>query len=121
MANLYNTNSENPSLDSLSLENLADSPAGGYDSLLGCLMLACRTNQVTTSPDALVAGLPLRNGKMTPAVFKRAAERANLAVTTLKKSLNQIRSELLPVTLLLNNNEACKLVRINIKNRVLGS
>ena len=107
---------ENISLENLSLENLADPLAGGYDSLLGCLMLACRANQVATTPDALVAGLPLRNGKMTPAVFKRAAERANLAVTTLKKPLNQIRSEVLPVTLLLNNNEACKLSRINVKN-----
>jgi ATP-binding cassette, subfamily C, bacterial LapB len=100
--------------ENINLENLADPPAGGYDSLLGCLMLACRTNQVTTTADALVAGLPLRNGKMTPAIFKRAAERANLAVTTLKKPLNQIRTEVLPVTLLLNNNEACKLARINI-------
>ena len=75
-------------LDNLSLENLADPPAGGYDSLLGCLMLACRANQLATTADALVAGMPLRNGKMTPAIFKRAAERANLAVTTLKKSID---------------------------------
>jgi ATP-binding cassette, subfamily C, bacterial LapB len=104
------------STENITLENLADPPAGGYDSLLGCLMLACRANQVATSTDALIAGLPLRNGKMTPATFKRAAERANLSVTTLKKPLNQIRSEVLPVTLLLNNDEACKLARINIKN-----
>jgi ATP-binding cassette, subfamily C, bacterial LapB len=101
------------SLQDINLERLADPPAGGYDSLLGCLMLACRANQVATTPDALVAGLPLHNGKMTPAVFKRAAERANLSVTTIKKPLHQIRSALLPVTLLLKNNEACKLSRIN--------
>ena len=104
------------SVQDINLENLADPPAGGYDSLLGCLMLACRANQVATTPDALIAGMPLRNGKMTPAIFKRAAERANLAVTTLKKPLNQIRTEILPVTLLLNDNEACKLARINVKN-----
>jgi ATP-binding cassette, subfamily C, bacterial LapB len=104
------------SAEKISLEDLADKVVGGYDSLLGCLMLACRANQVATSKDALVAGLPLRNGKMTPATYKRAAERANLSVTTLKKPLNQIRAEVLPVTLLLNNNEACKLARINVKN-----
>lgn len=104
------------SLKDLSLKDLADTPANGYDSLLGCLMLACRANQVAMSSDALTAGLPLRNGKMTPAIYKRAAERANLAVTTLKKPLNQIRTEILPVTLLLNNDEACKLSRIDFKN-----
>ena len=121
MANLDNTNLKDLALKDLgikdlSLKDLADPPAGGYDTLLGCLMLACRANQVATSADALVAGLPLRNGKMTPAIYKRAAERANLAVTTLKKPLNQIRSEILPVTLLLNDNEACKLARINVAN-----
>ena len=106
------------SLKDLSLKDLADAPAGGFDSLLGCLMLACRANQVATSADALIAGLPLRNGKMTPAIYKRAAERANLAVTTLKKPLNQIRAEILPVTLLLNNDEACKLARINVAENI---
>ena len=121
MANIDITNLKDLALKDLgikdlSLKDLADPPAGGYDSLLGCLMLACRANQVATSADALVAGLPLRNGKMTPAIFKRAAERANLAVTTLKKPLNQIRAQILPVTLLLNNDEACKLARIDLEN-----
>jgi ATP-binding cassette subfamily C protein LapB len=101
--------------DDITLTDLADSPAGGYDTLLGCLMLACRANQVATTQDALTAGLPLRHGKMTPALFTRAAERANLSVTTHKKPLNQIRAEILPVILLLNNDEACKLARIDKK------
>ena len=83
------------------------------DPLLGCLMLACRSHQLVTTPDALIAGLPLRNGKMTPALFKRAAERMNLAVTTLKRPLNQIRGEFLPVTLLLNGDDACLLTGID--------
>ena len=116
MANLDNTNVKDLSLKDLDLKDLADAPTNSYDTLLGCLMLACRANQVTMSSDALTAGLPLRNGKMTPAIFKRAAERANLAVTTLKKPLNQIRAEILPVTLLLHNDEACKLVRINAES-----
>ncbi|HSI24885.1 MAG TPA: type I secretion system permease/ATPase [Methylotenera sp.] len=103
------------STDDITLKDLADPPTGGYDTLLGCLMLACRANQATTTRDALTAGLPLRHGKMTPALFARAAERANLAVTTHKKPLNQIRPEILPVTLLLNNDEACKLTGIDKK------
>ena len=99
--------------ESLFLDELSQQTAGSNDSLLGCLLLACRTHQIATTRDALIAGLPLRNGKMTPALFKRAAERANLVVTILKKPLNQIRAEYLPVTLLLQHDEACKLISID--------
>lgn len=88
------------------------------DSLLGCLLLACRAHQIATTRDALSAGLPLRNGKITPTLFKRAAERANLAVTILKKPLNQIRAEFFPVTLLLNNDEACMLTGLDAQTNV---
>ena len=95
------------------LAQLTENQPNASDSLLGCLLLACRTHQVTTTKDALIAGLPLRDGKMTPALFKRAAERANLAVTTLKKPLNQIRTEFLPVILLLKDDEACMLTGVD--------
>ncbi len=103
------------SLDNTNLEELTQNQASTGDSLLGCLLLVCRTHQIATTKNALIAGLPLRNGKMTPALFKRAAERENLVVTVLKKPLNKIRLEYLPVTLLLNNDEACKLVNIDTK------
>ncbi len=103
------------SLDNTNLEELTQNQASTGDSLLGCLLLVCRTHQIATTKNALIAGLPLRNGKMTPALFKRAAERENLVVTVLKKPLNKIRLEYLPVTLLLNNDEACKLVSIDTK------
>ncbi len=104
-----------PSATSLHLDDLLQQQNNAGDTLLGCLLLACRSHQVVTTKDALVAGLPLRNGKMTPALFKRAAERANLAVTILKKPINQIRSAFLPITLLLHNDEACQLVGIDTK------
>ena len=100
---------------SANLDDLLSTQANVDDALLGCLLLACRTHHIPTTKDALTAGLPLRNGKMTPALFKRAAERANLTVTILKKPINQIRSAFLPVTLLLQNDEACQLVSINTK------
>lgn len=95
------------------LEDLVDQQDASFDSLLGCLMLACRTHHIATTQDAVIAGLPLPNGKLTPAIFKRAAERLGLAVTVLKKPLQSIRKEFLPVTLLLHNDEACKLSRID--------
>lgn len=95
------------------LEDLVDPQDASFDSLLGCLMLACRAHHIATTRDAAIAGLPLSNGKMTPAIFKRAAERLGLSVSILKKPLQSIRKEFLPVTLLLHNDEACKLSRID--------
>ena len=80
-------------------------------------MLACRVHQLVTTQDALIAGLPLRNGKMTPALYKRAAERINLSVTTLKRPLNEVRAEFLPVTLLLKDDDACVLTGVDIKSK----
>lgn len=77
-------------------------------------MLACRSQQIATTQDAVIAGLPLRHGKMTPALFKRAAERLNLSVSIFKKPLEHIRKEFLPVTLLLKHDEACKLCRLDV-------
>jgi ATP-binding cassette, subfamily C, bacterial LapB len=108
-----NAMSENKARENAELVQLTQNQLNVNDSLLGCLLLSCRTHQIATTKDALTAGLPLRDGKMTPALFKRAAERANLNVTTLKKPLNQIRAEFLPVTLLLNNDEACMLTGVD--------
>ena len=54
------------------------------DGLLGCLMILCRIHGVAISSDALTAGLPLHEGRLSPALFKRAAERANFASSVLK-------------------------------------
>lgn len=80
------------------------------DTLLECLMIICRFNGVAISKNALTAGLPLTDGRLTPLLVKRAAQRANLASTVLKRPLEAIRSEFLPVILLLDQEEACLLV-----------
>ncbi|MDP3088904.1 MAG: type I secretion system permease/ATPase [Methylotenera sp.] len=86
---------------------------GVVDTLLNSLVLICRIQGVSTSKDALISGLPLRDSKMTPALLKRAAERVNLAVTILKKPLSKIRSEFLPVILLLKDEEACVVTKLD--------
>lgn len=80
------------------------------DSLLECLMLLCQLHGVAMTSDALTSGLPLREGKLTPAIFKRASERANLISKIIKKPLTAIQSEFLPAVLLLKNEEACLLL-----------
>ncbi len=93
--------------DLTQIGNVVDENVGVADTLLDSLVLICRIQGVVTSKDALISGLPLRGGKMTPALLKRSAERVNLAVTILKKPLNKIRSEFLPAILLLKDEEAC--------------
>lgn len=103
----------------MSLEDLTREATNHVpDSLLDSFALICRIHGVSTSKDALVSGLPLRDGKMTPALLKRSAERVNLALTVLKKSLDQVRDEYLPVILLLNDEEACVVTKLNASENV---
>lgn len=43
------------------------------DPLSACLLWLAAENGTTTSHDALVAGLPLADGRLSPSVFARAA------------------------------------------------
>ncbi|NOU40961.1 MAG: type I secretion system permease/ATPase [Methylotenera sp.] len=97
-----------------------DAHDGVVDSLLDSLVLICRIHGVATSKDALVSGLPLRDGKMTPTLLKRSADRVNLAVTILKTPLNSIRQEFLPAILLLKGEEACVVSKLDLTNNQVG-
>lgn len=77
------------------------------DSLLSCMQISCRLHGIAISKDALAAGLPLSNGRITPSLVKRAAERANLVSKVLKKPLKHIHAEFTPAILLLKEEEAC--------------
>lgn len=100
-------------LERLSQETQGNRQTAGHDSLLGCLMIACRHHQIAVTVDAITSGLPLKNGKLTPALFKRAAEKLNLTVSVLKKPITDIRDAVMPVTLMLEGEEACQLIRID--------
>ena len=105
----------------MSTEDLIRISASGIvDSLLDSLVLICRIQGVATSKDALISGLPLRDGKMTPALLKRAAERVNFTVSTLKKSLDKIRPEFLPAILLLKDDEACVITKFEVDTNQVG-
>lgn len=93
---------------------------GVADTLLDSLALICRIHGVATSKDALVAGLPLRDGKMTPALLKRSADRVNLAVTILKTQCEKVRQEFLPAILLLKDEEACVVTRLDSEKKQVG-
>jgi len=105
----------------MSLEDFSQIKNDGVvDSLLDSLALICRMNGVATSKDALVSGLPLRDGKMTPALVKRSADRVNLAVTIQKNPIEKIRPEFLPAILLLKDEEACVITKLDVARDQVG-
>jgi ATP-binding cassette subfamily C protein LapB len=81
-----------------------------FDPLLNCVVAMGRIFGVTTTQEALSAGLPLEDNLITPALLPRAAARARLTAKLAKRSLAQLRPGLLPVILLLKDKQACILL-----------
>jgi ATP-binding cassette subfamily C protein LapB len=76
------------------------------DPLLGCLLVLTKLSHRPLTADALTAGLPLVNNKLTPELFIRAAKRAGLSARIVKRSLEDISNLVLPAILLMNNGRA---------------
>jgi ATP-binding cassette subfamily C protein LapB len=85
--------------------------AGERDPLLACLVALAAYHDRAPSPQALVAGLPLVMGRLTPDLFVRAAERAGFASTVVRRSLGQLNPVVLPAVLLLKEGDACIALR----------
>lgn len=81
------------------------------DALLLALLSICKLLHTPHSADALTAGLPLVDNRLTPDLFIRAAERAGLAAALVKRPLDKISDLVLPTVLLLNNEKACVLIK----------
>jgi len=87
------------------------------DPLLECLVLFTKLNRRPFSKDALIAGLPVTSGKrLTPELFIRAAERANIVARFKKRQLQEISPLILPCILTLKNNQACLLEKLDWEN-----
>ncbi|WP_373921778.1 type I secretion system permease/ATPase [Undibacterium cyanobacteriorum] len=79
------------------------------DPLLDCLVELTRIHGRPSTRAALTAGLPLLPEGLTPSLFARAAAHAGFSAKVVKRDLRKIDLALLPVILLLQNNEACLL------------
>ncbi|MBI2291958.1 MAG: type I secretion system permease/ATPase, partial [Betaproteobacteria bacterium] len=88
-----------------------DTVRGSGDPLAICLAAAARLYGESVSPEALIAGLPIEDGRLTPALAGRAAERAGLAATIVAMPLATIPHTALPVILLTQDRGACVLVK----------
>ncbi len=81
------------------------------DPLLGCLVAVTKHFGRPSTPQSLIGGLPLEGNRLTPALFLRAADRADLSARIVKRRLNALPEYVLPVILLLKGRTACVLFK----------
>lgn len=90
-------------------ETLATAPHA-RDELLECLLILARSHGASVTRDGALAGLPIENGRLTPALFARAAHRAGLSSKVVQQPLTELKVELLPAIILLEGERACVLL-----------
>jgi len=81
-----------------------------FDPLLDSVISIAKIFGITTTHEALSAGLPLEGNRITPALLPRAASRVGLTARLARRALDDLRPGLLPVILLLKGNQACLLL-----------
>lgn len=88
--------------------------AGGrQDALLECLLFMSQHYGMGNTREALIAGLPLHDGVLTPELLPRAAHRAGFVVDYFSSSLDSIPALLLPCMLLMRDGRAIILLAID--------
>jgi ATP-binding cassette subfamily C protein LapB len=81
-----------------------------HDPLLDSLLDVARIHGRPSTRAALSAGLPLQNGRLTPSLVARAANRAGLNCKIVRRELFRIDAVQLPAILLLKGDESCVLL-----------
>ena len=81
-----------------------------HDPLQRCLLALARHHGEATSAEALISGLPLEHGRLTPSLFARAAARANLTASVVNRWPAQVSEDLLPAVILSEAEQACVLM-----------
>ena len=85
----------------------------GTDALLACLLVVAQAHGLSVTREAVLAGLPLEGGRLGPALFERAASRAGLSSRIVRQALEHVELALLPAVLLLEDGQACVLMRVD--------
>lgn len=83
------------------------------DELLSCLLIVARAHGEASTPDALMAGLPVEHSRLTPGLFARAARRAHLSSHLVRTPLTRLKDALLPAIVLLHGERACVVLGFN--------
>ena len=82
------------------------------DPLLTPLLQLSKQHGFPLSSESLLAGLPLKRGKLTPALTLRALQRSGIAAAIEEIPLKKISSTQLPALLFLNKKKAIVVTRI---------
>jgi len=93
----------------MSEKQVSDAKKGhpAVDELLACLLIVARAHGEVPAADTLMAGLPAEDARLSPALFARAARRANLASRVVKTPLSTLKPALFPAVALLKDEHAC--------------
>src|SRR3990167_4509228 len=87
------------------------------DPLVDCLLFLAKQHGKNISRKTLTSGLPLVENRLTPLLFIEAAKRIDLKARIIKRPLNKIPDLVLPCVLILKDNQACVLTKID-QNKV---
>ncbi|MCB9990274.1 MAG: type I secretion system permease/ATPase [Rhodospirillales bacterium] len=87
--------------------------------LVDCLQIMAGHYGRRTSPSSLTSGLPIPKEGITPALFVRAAERADMSARLVDRALEALAiAPTLPCILVLNSGQACILWDIEYPDKV---
>ena len=89
------------------------------DTLLECLLLVALGHGRPLSHDGALAGLPVVDGRLTPALFSRAAERAGLSTRFVACTIDKLEDGVFPVIALLKDNSAVVVLSRDAPNNTL--
>jgi len=96
----------------VAMEVIGPPPEIEADPLVRCLVTLASYHDRPVAPEALIAGLPLPEGRLTPALFARAAQRIGYAAQVVKRPLKRLNPLALPAVLLLQDGDACLVLKL---------
>src|SRR5262245_36175473 len=76
------------------------------DPLLACLEDVAECHGMTVNREAVLAGLPLVQGRLTPGLLLRAAHRAGFRARMVERPVRRLPKSVLPAIMLLDGNRA---------------
>jgi ATP-binding cassette, subfamily C, bacterial LapB len=79
----------------------------GRGSLIESLRLVARLRGQDLSAQSMTAGLPLKDGDLTPSTFDRAARRCGFTSRVVQQRIEDLNPLLLPAILLMEGDRAC--------------
>ena len=91
----------------------------GDDPLTASLTYLAAYHGRAVSPEALLGGLPILDGRLSVALYDRAGRRAGLETEAIKRDILDIPALVLPAVLIMKNGTALVLLGIDQANKTV--